>query len=53
VDFERSGQFPATRDVAHWRWIGWREASAQLAERTLHNLVEAPVMTERQHANCP
>jgi len=53
VGFEHSGQFPATRDVADWRWIGWREASAQLAERTLRNLVEAPVMPERQHANCP
>jgi alpha-1,2-rhamnosyltransferase len=53
VGFERSGQFPATRDVADWRWIGWREASAQLAERTLRNLVETPVMPARQHANCP
>jgi alpha-1,2-rhamnosyltransferase len=53
VRFERSGQFPATREVADWRWIGWREASAQLAERTLRNLVEAPVRTERQYANCP
>ncbi len=53
VGFERSGQFPATRDVADWCWIGWREASAQLAERTLRNLEQAPVMPERQYANCP
>ena len=53
VRFERSGQFPATREVADWRSIRWREARAQLAERTLRNLVEAPVMTERQYANCP
>ena len=53
VLFERSGQFPATRDVADWHWIGWREASAQLAERTLRNLGAAPVMPERQNANCP
>ena len=53
VSFERSGQLPATRDVADWRWIGWREASAQMTERTLRNVVEAPVMPESQHANCP
>ncbi|MCP2068852.1 UNVERIFIED_ORG: alpha-1,2-rhamnosyltransferase [Pseudomonas reinekei] len=53
VRFESSGQFPATRDVADWRWIGWREASAQLAERTLRNLVDVPLVEERQHANCP
>ena len=51
--FERSGKFPAARSVADWQWIGWREASAQLAERTLRNLVDAPVVQERQHANCP
>jgi alpha-1,2-rhamnosyltransferase len=51
--FERSGQFPAALSVAEWQWIGWREASAQLAERTLRNLVDAPVVQERQHANCP
>ena len=53
VSFERSGQLPATRDVADWRWIGWREASAQMTERTLRNVVEAPVMPESQHAHCP
>ena len=53
VRFESSKQFPAARDVADWRWIGWREASAQLAERTLRNLVETPAEQERQHANCP
>jgi alpha-1,2-rhamnosyltransferase len=51
--FESSGQFPAARNVADWHWIGWREASAQLAERTLRNLVQTPVAQERQHANCP
>ncbi len=51
--FERSGKFPAALSVADWQWIGWREASAQLAERTLRNLVDAPVVQERQHANCP
>ena len=52
-NFERSGLFPASRDVKDWRWIGWREASAQLAERTLRNLQPAPVVQERQHADCP
>jgi len=49
---ENTGQFPAARNVADWQWIGWREASAQLAERTLRNLQPTPA-TERQHANCP
>ncbi|MFY0731999.1 glycosyltransferase family 4 protein [Pseudomonas sp. NFX15] len=53
VGFERSGQFPATRDVANWQWIGWREASAQLAERTLRNLADVPLAEVRQHAHCP
>ncbi|MBV4472678.1 glycosyltransferase family 4 protein [Pseudomonas botevensis] len=51
--FERSGQFPAARDVADWRWIGWREASAQLAERTARNVLEAPTAQTRPHAHCP
>lgn len=53
IGFESSGQFPAARDVAHWRWIGWREASAQLASRTLRNLPDVPLVQERQHAHCP
>jgi alpha-1,2-rhamnosyltransferase len=51
--FESSSQFPAARDVADWHWIGWREASAQLAEHTLRNLIDVPLVQERQHANCP
>ena len=50
--FERSGQFPAVRDVADWRWIGWREASAQLAERTARNVLEASTAQARPHAHC-
>jgi alpha-1,2-rhamnosyltransferase len=53
VRYENSGQFPAARKVADWQWIGWREASAQLAERTLRNLQPTPAVAERQHANCP
>jgi alpha-1,2-rhamnosyltransferase len=51
--FERSGHFPAPRDVADWRWIGWREASAQLTERTARNVLEAPAAQARLHAHCP
>ncbi|MBV7550533.1 glycosyltransferase family 4 protein [Pseudomonas sp. PDM26] len=53
IGFESSGQFPAAHNVAHWRWIGWREASAQLASRTLRNLPDVPLVQERQHAHCP
>ncbi|WP_031302957.1 glycosyltransferase family 1 protein [Pseudomonas sp. EGD-AK9] len=30
-----SGVFPAGKSLADWRWIGWREASLQLLDRTL------------------
>ncbi|MHB2250762.1 glycosyltransferase family 4 protein [Pseudomonas fitomaticsae] len=51
--FERSGRFPAARDVSEWQWIGWREASAQLAERTARHVLEAPQVPARQHAHSP
>jgi len=51
--FERSGQFPAARDVADWQWIGWREASQQLAERTARHVLQAPETQARSHAHCP
>jgi alpha-1,2-rhamnosyltransferase len=50
---EHTGTFPAARTVSEWRWLGWREASAQLVERVLRNLKKTPVAVERQHANCP
>lgn len=50
---ENTGTFPAARKVSEWRWLGWREASAQLVERVLRNLNKAPVTIERQHADCP
>jgi alpha-1,2-rhamnosyltransferase len=53
IGFQRSGQFPAARDVADWQWIGWREASQQLAERSVRNVLEAPMAPARQHAHCP
>jgi len=52
-DFERSGHFPATRNVADWQWIGWREASAQMVERTLHHVLHDATSEARQHAHCP
>ncbi|MFJ4193750.1 glycosyltransferase family 4 protein [Pseudomonas sp. NPDC089534] len=51
--FERSGEFPAPRPVTDWRWIGWREASAQLAQRTARNVLEAPQAQAGAHAHCP
>ncbi|WP_236179898.1 MULTISPECIES: glycosyltransferase family 4 protein [Pseudomonas] len=51
--FERSGRFPAARDVSGWQWIGWREASAQLAERTARHVLEVPEVSARQHAHSP
>ncbi|MBY8935332.1 glycosyltransferase family 4 protein [Pseudomonas fluorescens] len=49
---ERSGEFPAALGLEQWRWLSWREASAQLVgriERNLHASLPAP---ESQHAHC-
>lgn len=53
MHMERTGEFPAVRNVREWRWLGWREASAQLVERVQRNLKRAPAEVERQHADCP
>jgi len=53
TDFELSGRFPAARDVADWQWIGWQEASLQLAERTARHVLKAPTAQGREHAHCP
>ena len=50
---ESTGEFPATRTVSEWRWLGWREASAQFVERIQRNLKKAPARVERRHADCP
>ncbi|MGZ9665552.1 glycosyltransferase family 4 protein [Pseudomonas sp. GNP014] len=42
ITFERSGQFPASRDVRNWRWIDWRQASQQLVERSAHRVLKVP-----------
>ncbi|UZE11992.1 glycosyltransferase family 4 protein [Pseudomonas sp. B21-053] len=58
IDMERTGVFPAPLALEHWRWLSWREASAQLVERIERNL-SSPVSVpenpepESQHANCP
>ena len=38
TQFESSNKFPASRSVADWQWIGWREASQQLVSGTLEGL---------------
>ena len=49
--FQRNGQFPAGRDVTDWQWIGWREASQQLVERSVRTVLQAPAAPARQHAH--
>ncbi len=51
TDMERSGVFPAPLALEHWRWLSWREASAQLVQRIERNL-NSP-LPERQYANSP
>ena len=54
--FESTGGFPAQRSVTEWRWIGWREASAQLITRVVAALRRQPrepaVAVDERHANC-
>jgi len=50
---ERSGEFPAALSLENWRWLSWREASAQLVERIERNLHTEAKVLESQHANCP
>ncbi|MFJ2446331.1 glycosyltransferase family 4 protein [Pseudomonas sp. NPDC087626] len=52
TQMETTGTFPAERDVKEWRWLGWREASAQLVERVLRHVRKTPTTVERQHADC-
>ena len=52
MQMETTGTFPAERDVKEWRWLGWREASAQLVERVLRHVRKHPATVERQHADC-
>ncbi|WP_447795438.1 MULTISPECIES: glycosyltransferase family 4 protein [Pseudomonas] len=51
TDMEHTGEFPAPLSLEQWRWLSWREASAQLVQRIERNL-NSPVPGS-QHANCP
>jgi alpha-1,2-rhamnosyltransferase len=49
---DRTGEFPAALGLEQWRWLSWREASAQLVERIERNLDASLPAPERQHAHC-
>jgi alpha-1,2-rhamnosyltransferase len=49
---DRTGEFPAALGLEQWRWLSWREASAQLVERIERNLNASLPAPERQHAHC-
>ncbi|MFJ2280889.1 glycosyltransferase family 4 protein [Pseudomonas sp. NPDC087803] len=52
IGMERSGQFPAPMNLDQWRWLSWREASAQLVQRIERNLNGSLSTPESQHAHC-
>ncbi|MEX5663642.1 glycosyltransferase family 1 protein [Pseudomonas neuropathica] len=49
---DRTGEFPAALGLEQWRWLSWREASAQLVERIERNLHASLPAPESQHAHC-
>lgn len=49
---ERSGVFPAPMSLDQWRWLSWREASAQLVQRIERNLDHSQPASESPHAHC-
>ena len=51
-EMETTGRFPAERNVSEWRWLGWREASAQLIERVMSHVHKPAARVEKQHADC-
>ncbi|MCK1789996.1 glycosyltransferase family 4 protein [Pseudomonas violetae] len=53
IGIESNGVFPAALNLDDWRWLSWREASAQLVERIERNLHKEAQVPESQHANCP
>lgn len=48
---ELSGKFPAALSLEQWRWLSWREASAQLVQRIERNLNTSLPTEEKQHAH--
>ncbi|AZD11489.1 Mannosyltransferase [Pseudomonas chlororaphis] len=53
IQQERTGVFPASRDVDEWRWLTWREASNQLIERIVRQHRNAPAALEMNDACSP
>lgn len=49
---ETTGRFPAERNVSEWRWLGWRDASAQLIDRVMRHVHKPAARVEKQHADC-
>jgi alpha-1,2-rhamnosyltransferase len=52
IGMQRSGVFPAPLNLEQWRWLSWREASAQLVERIERNLNPSVTVPANQHAHC-
>lgn len=48
IEMERTGVFPATRNLDQWQWLSWRQASAQLVERIECHISE--VVPDRETA---
>lgn len=38
--YEAEGTFPSARPLQDWAWVGWREASLQLVERTRQGILQ-------------
>jgi alpha-1,2-rhamnosyltransferase len=38
--YEAEGSFPSARPLQDWAWVGWREASLQLVERTRQGILQ-------------
>lgn len=53
IQQERTGVFPAARDVDEWRWLTWRDASNQLIERIVRQHRNAPAALEMNDACSP
>ena len=47
TQFESSNEFPASKSVADWQWIGWHEASQLLVSGTLEGLRNSQAHADR------
>lgn len=43
---QKSGHFPAAKELSSWHWIGWQQASVQLLEKTLSIAGRADLLNE-------